>query len=123
MVRSGAVLVDIRMENEYRNSGHFRGCINIPLYLLRLKIGTLDPAKKYIMYCDTGHRSSAAAFIMNEHGLEAYVLEGGACGAFPWRGQPGGIAPHTAIPSISNDTKFISQYITHKIAITVQNRD
>ena len=61
----------------FRNSGYFRGCINIPLYLLRLKIGTLDPAKKYIMYCNTGHRSSAAAFIMNEHGLEAYVLEGG----------------------------------------------
>jgi rhodanese-related sulfurtransferase len=27
--------------------------------------------------CDTGRRSSAAAFILSERGFEVYVLEGG----------------------------------------------
>jgi len=29
------------------------------------------------VYCDTGRRSSAAAYILVERGFEAYVLSGG----------------------------------------------
>ena len=29
------------------------------------------------MYCDTGRRSSAAAYILVERGFDAYVLRGG----------------------------------------------
>ena len=29
------------------------------------------------MYCDTGRRSSAAAYILVERGFDAYVLTGG----------------------------------------------
>jgi len=29
------------------------------------------------VYCDTGRRSSAAAFILVERGFDAYVLKGG----------------------------------------------
>ena len=56
------------------------GAINIPLYFIRLKLDTLDPKKKYVVYCDTGRRSSAGAYILSERGFDVYVLKGGAPG-------------------------------------------
>jgi rhodanese-related sulfurtransferase len=32
---------------------------------------------QYVVCCDTGRRSSAAAYILSERGFEAYVLKGG----------------------------------------------
>ncbi|HUI62696.1 MAG TPA: rhodanese-like domain-containing protein, partial [Steroidobacteraceae bacterium] len=51
--------------------------INIPLYFIRLKLSALDRNIPYVVYCDTGRRSSAAAFILVERGFDAYVLTGG----------------------------------------------
>jgi rhodanese-related sulfurtransferase len=76
MVREGAVWVDVRLESEHKNNG-IEGSLNIPLFMLRMKLDSLDPAKKYILYCDTGRRSSAAAFLLSERGLAAYCLKGG----------------------------------------------
>jgi len=77
MVREeGAIWVDVRLESEHKNSG-IPGSINIPLFMLRLKFDSLDPVKKYIIYCDTGRRASAAAFLLSEKGLQAYCLKGG----------------------------------------------
>ena len=56
---------------------HEDGAVNVPLYFLRLKLDTLDPEKKYVVCCDTGRRSSAAAFILNEADFQAVVLKGG----------------------------------------------
>ena len=49
----------------------------MPLYFIRLKLSTLDRTKPYVVYCDTGRRSSAAAYILVERGFDAYVLQGG----------------------------------------------
>jgi CRP-like cAMP-binding protein len=77
MVREeGAIWVDVRLESEHKNSG-IPGSINIPLFMLRLKLESLDPVKKYIHYCDTGRRASAAAFLLSEKCLQAYCLKGG----------------------------------------------
>jgi CRP-like cAMP-binding protein len=76
MVRDGAVLVDVRLESEYQNNG-VKGSINIPLFMLRLKVDGLDASKQYITCCDTGRRSSAAAFLLSERGLRASCLQGG----------------------------------------------
>jgi len=76
MIKQGAAWVDVRLESEYANNG-IDGSINIPLFMLRMKMDSLDPAKKYILYCDTGRRSSAAVFLLNERGLQAYCLKGG----------------------------------------------
>ena len=51
--------------------------LNIPLYFIRLKLSALDPKVPYVVYCDTGRRSSAAAYILVERGFDAYVLRGG----------------------------------------------
>ena len=75
-VVKGAKLLDVRLESEHSNNG-IPGSINIPLFMLRLKADSLKPDVPYIVYCDTGRRSSAAAFLLGERGFETYVLQGG----------------------------------------------
>ena len=76
-VASGAaVWLDIRFPSEFKHE-HIDGAINAPLHELRSHIAKLDKAKEHIVYCQTGRRSSAAAFILAQFGLKAVVLEGG----------------------------------------------
>ncbi len=76
MVANGARWLDVRLESEHNNVA-IPGSMNIPLYLLRRKAPSLDQEKKYIVYCDTGRRSSSAAFLLTERGFDACFLEGG----------------------------------------------
>jgi CRP-like cAMP-binding protein len=76
VIARGGRWLDVRLPSEHQNLG-IEGALNVPLYLIRLKLSTLDRKKPYIVYCDTGRRSSAAAYILVERGFEAYVLRGG----------------------------------------------
>lgn len=76
MMRNGARLLDVRLESEFRH-GSLRNALNLPLYLLRLKAASLEPDARYIVLCDTGARSAAAAFLLSERGLDVSVLKGG----------------------------------------------
>jgi CRP-like cAMP-binding protein len=76
MVAKGAVWLDVRLESEHKNVA-IPASMNIPLYLLRIKSRNLDHNIKYIVYCDTGRRSSSAAYLLSERGYDAYFLEGG----------------------------------------------
>ncbi len=76
LVAKGGKWLDVRLPSEFE-SFHEPGAINVPLYFIRLKIGTLDPALTYVVCCDTGRRSSAGAFILNERGFNTRVLQGG----------------------------------------------
>jgi CRP-like cAMP-binding protein len=78
-ISKGAKWLDVRLESEAANDG-IKGSINIPLFMLRLKMDSLDPNVEYIAYCDTGRRSSAAAFLLSERGFKSAVLEGGLRG-------------------------------------------
>jgi len=80
IVARGGQWLDVRLPSEYETS-HLPGAINVPLYFLRLKLKSLDRNKHYIAYCDTGRRSSAAAYILSERGFNASVLKGGIPGA------------------------------------------
>lgn len=73
---AGAVLIDVRFPAEYA-FGKIRNAINIPLNEIRNATRSLDPAGEYILYCQSGKRSSAAAFLLSQRGYRAYVLEGG----------------------------------------------
>jgi len=68
--------LDVRFASEF-NYHHIEGAINAPLHELRSYVSQLDNTKEYIVYCQTGRRSSAAAFILAQFGLKAVVLEGG----------------------------------------------
>ncbi|HYP79651.1 MAG TPA: cyclic nucleotide-binding domain-containing protein [Steroidobacteraceae bacterium] len=74
--KKGGVWLDVRLPSEFQNLA-VEGAMNVPLYFIRLKLSGMDKGKPYIVYCDTGRRSSAAAFIMVEKGFDAYVLKGG----------------------------------------------
>lgn len=71
--------LDVRMPNEFANT-HLEGAVNIPLFLLRAKFGTLDKSTPYIVYCDGGHRSMVAAFILERNGYQVLFLKDGLAG-------------------------------------------
>ena len=75
-VEKGAKWLDVRLENEHKETG-IAGSINIPLYMLRLKMKQLNPDIKYVVYCDTGRRSTAASFLLAERDISACCLRGG----------------------------------------------
>ncbi|HXN80774.1 MAG TPA: cyclic nucleotide-binding domain-containing protein [Steroidobacteraceae bacterium] len=76
IIERGGRWLDVRLPSEHQNLA-IEGSLNMPLYLIRMKLSTLDRTKPYIVYCDTGRRSSAAAYILVERGFDAYVLTGG----------------------------------------------
>lgn len=76
LVKHGAGLIDVRLESEFQH-GNIRGSINVPLYVLRLKAASLDRQRKWVVYCDTGRRSAAAAYLLGQRGFDCYVLKGG----------------------------------------------
>ena len=79
MARQGAAVLDVRMREEYEQRA-IKDAINAPLYTLREAAAEFDRAKKYIVYCNTGERSAAAAYILGKMGFEVYALQGGISG-------------------------------------------
>lgn len=88
IVAKGGKWLDVRLPSEYQNV-RIDESINIPLYFIRMKLATLDKGTKYIVCCDTGRRSSAAAFVLVERGFDAYVLKGGLTNADVGLRRPG----------------------------------
>ena len=77
LVQEGkAKWLDVRLPSEFQRA-HLPDSVNIPLYMLRMKLAQLDPAMTYIAVCDTGRRSSVAVFVLSEKGFEAFSLENG----------------------------------------------
>ncbi len=76
IVENGGIWLDVRLPSEFENF-HEADALNIPLYFIRLKLNTLEKDKQYIVCCDTGRRSSAGAYILNERGFDAFVLRNG----------------------------------------------
>lgn len=73
MINEGAIWIDVRLPAEYREK-HINNSVNIPLPLLRTKVGKLDPKLNYLVYCDSGRRSSIAAYLLSQSGIEAAIL-------------------------------------------------
>jgi len=79
MARQGAVVLDVRMPEEHAERA-IKGALNVPLYTLRESVADFDRSKKYIVYCNTGERSAAAAFILSKLGFQVFALHGGISG-------------------------------------------
>ena len=82
LVGDGAQWMDVRFKEEHANNG-IENSINVPLSFLRNKLKDLDPNTHYIAYCDTGGRSSAAAFLLTQGGFIASYVENGAISEIP----------------------------------------
>jgi rhodanese-related sulfurtransferase len=86
----GAVFIDCRFEEEWELS-RLRNARLVPLDEVRERSRGLDPKREYIVYCRTGRRSRAAAFLMRQAGLNAVVLKGGIA-EWPYEIESGGVA-------------------------------
>lgn len=76
-VESGkARWLDVRLTDE-QERGILTGALCLPLQSLRVKSRLLPKEQRYIVYCDTGRRSAAAAFLLGVLGYDTEVLDGG----------------------------------------------
>ncbi|OOZ39500.1 hypothetical protein BOW53_11355 [Solemya pervernicosa gill symbiont] len=75
-LEEGAELIDVRVPAEY-DQGHLPGAINVPLQEIRQHLAGLDRELHHLIYCNTGRRSSAAAFLLSQDGLKSSVLTDG----------------------------------------------
>lgn len=75
-INANVRLVDVRLPSEFER-GHWPGAMNVPLARLRTLAKTLDPAREYWVYCDTGRRSASAVFLLTERGFDAKLVRGG----------------------------------------------
>jgi len=75
--RGAAGLLDCRYDMEYEES-RIPGAQLVPLDKLRREgVFSIDPGFTYIVYCRSGRRSKAAAFLLRERGIRALSLTGG----------------------------------------------
>jgi rhodanese-related sulfurtransferase len=70
------IWVDVRTNLEYSDS-HLAYSANVPLSNLSLKRRLLSPDQCYVLYCDTGRRSRAAAYFLGKDGFNVVSLDGG----------------------------------------------
>ena len=78
--RGAARLLDCRYAMEY-DECRIPGAQLVPLDKLRREgVFAIDPEPSYIVYCRSGRRSTAAAFLLRERGIRAMSLSGGILG-------------------------------------------
>lgn len=67
-------VLDVRLPLEFKQ-GHIPGSRSVPLHNIRQVVRELDPDVLYVTACDGGRRSTLAAYLLNQYGLEALVLK------------------------------------------------
>ena len=77
---NGATYIDVRLQEEVVGN-EIEGSIKMPLFMIRLEADSLQTEKKYVTVCDTGRKSSIAAFLLRERGFDVYVLKDGLLGS------------------------------------------
>ncbi|MEX2353838.1 MAG: cyclic nucleotide-binding domain-containing protein, partial [Gammaproteobacteria bacterium] len=76
IVAGGGKWLDVRFKNEHDRST-IDDCEHIPLNILRMQADKLDKNIHYVLFCDTGGRSSVGAFLLTDRGFTVSYLEGG----------------------------------------------
>lgn len=75
-VKLGATWLDVRYPSEYRFD-RLPGALNVPLNEVRNSFAALEAGREYVVYCQSGRRSSAAAFLFAQRGFKVWLLAGG----------------------------------------------
>ena len=81
--RRQADLIDCRYFDEY-DVWRIPGARLVPLDQIRNEAETLDKNKQIVVYCRSGRRSRAAAFILRQEGFTAMFIAGGIA-AWPYQ--------------------------------------
>lgn len=75
-LNEGAMIIDVRTKDEYR-MGHIKKSENFPLNSIENRVAKIKKSnKKVITCCRSGARSSAAASVLQRHGIDA--INGGS---------------------------------------------
>lgn len=76
LTQRGAVLVDVRDPECHANDG-LPNSLNVPFAQLRSVARDFDRNNPLVLYCQDGHLSAAAAFVLIQYGMTAYLIAGG----------------------------------------------
>lgn len=80
LVESGAVIVDVREENEFAN-GHIKGAMNVPLSQLRERMAEIPKDVPVYIHCRSSQRSYNAVMALQGNGYEnVYNIAGSFLG-------------------------------------------
>jgi NADPH-dependent 2,4-dienoyl-CoA reductase/sulfur reductase-like enzyme/rhodanese-related sulfurtransferase len=71
-----AVVLDVRTQEEW-DDGHVEGAVLLPVDELRARLGELDKAKRYAVYCGVGYRAYVACLVLKAYGFRAMNVSGG----------------------------------------------
>jgi len=74
-----AVWLDVRYPAEFVEDG-LPAAVNVPLNEIRAAFKLLDRDQEYVVYCQSGRRSAAAAFLLARQGFVAHCLRQGLSG-------------------------------------------
>jgi rhodanese-related sulfurtransferase len=80
--QKSAHCIDCRFEEEWE-MWRLKNARLVPLDQIRERARGLDKSREYIVYCRSGRRSRAAAFLMRQAGFNAVSLKGGIA-AWPY---------------------------------------
>lgn len=69
-----ACWLDVRTEVEFER-GHLPEALHVPLGTLGLHARRFDRERTYLIYCDTGRRSAAAAWLLAQQGFQARAVD------------------------------------------------
>lgn len=72
----GTVVLDVRTQEEW-DAGHVEGAVLLPVDELRGRLGELDRAKTYAVYCGVGYRAYVACVVLKAYGFRAKNISGG----------------------------------------------
>ena len=75
-LNEGCVVIDVRPEQQSKQNP-LKDAVNIPLSMLRIEFDNLNAEREYLLLCNDGSQSAAAAFLMIQNGLKCIVLKGG----------------------------------------------
>ena len=76
LIRSGALLVDVRSPEEFKSSP-VKGAINIPLERIQSQLEKFKGKSNIIVFCRSGNRSGIAKSILERAGISG-VVNGGS---------------------------------------------
>lgn len=76
-VPEGAVLVDVRTAGGGGGDWEYPGALRGEYWELERQIRSLDPDRKYVIYCDAGMQAVLLAEQMQRAGLDAFAFRGG----------------------------------------------
>jgi rhodanese-related sulfurtransferase len=113
-IRKGAVLLDVRSQDDYENQ-HLDGSINAPFFYLRMQLKTFNHEKPVVVVCQDGKISEAAAFLLLKNKINAMILRGGLAGLSSGQGNEAPLSVDNSSGSLAQES-VLKQSVDSAIA-------